>query len=147
MESNDNNKIYIPYGIKIEKEIINGFGKKEMKHFLICILITVVVSLFLFLITQNPLVVVVSAVTGFGAGFIFSRREAYSQSVIGIIKSIVAYHRTQQKFEFIYRNSAMKNKTETQEYETSSPILNNKTGGENAEYNDNGSSGSDSRAD
>lgn len=147
MESNDNNKIYIPYGIKIEKEIINGFGKKEMKHLFICILITVVVSLFLFLITQNPLVVVVSAVTGFGAGFIFSRREAYSQSVIGIIKSIVAYHRTQQKFEFIYRNSAMKNITETQDYETSSPKNENTTGGKNADYNDNGSSGSDSRTD
>ena len=141
-ENNDNNKIFIPYGIKIEKEIFSGFGKKELKHFLISILITAVLSLILFLITSNPFVVVVTALVGISGGYSASIRKAYSQSMVEIVKSIITYYRSQQKYEYVYQNSAMKHLTETQDFETSSPKNENNIGGENAEHNDNGSGGS-----
>lgn len=134
MDNNDNNKIFIPYGIKIEKEIFSGFGKKELKHFLISILLTVILSLVLFLITRNPLVSVVAALVGIAGGYNVSRRGAYSQSVVGIVKSIITYHRTQQKFDFVYQNKAMKNLEEKWDFGTSSPISENRKGGENADH-------------
>lgn len=147
MDGNENNddKIFIPYGIKIEKEIFTGFGKKELKHLIISVLITAALSLILYLITQNPLMVVVTAVMGLLLSFWICSKQPYSQSVIEILKSIITYCRTQQKFEYIYHNNLMKNLTETQENGTSSPISENNIGGENAEHNDNTGGGNGSR--
>lgn len=140
MDGNDNNddKIYIPYGIKIEKEIFSGFGKKELKHLIISVLITVIISVILFLITDNPVITVVAAVTGIGGGYTMSMRQPYSQSMIEILKSIITYYRTQQKFEYIYKNTIIKHLG--QDNGTSSPVSENKeSGGENAEHSDNAS--------
>ena len=143
-ESN-NDRIFIPYGIKIEKEIFSGFGKKEVKHFLMSILVTAVLAAALYFLTANPFITVVVAFVGIGGGYNASIRKAYSQSMIEIVKSIIVYHRTQQKFEYVYQNSAMKHLTETQDFETLSPKNENNTGGENGNSgnNDNSSSGTD----
>lgn len=141
-ESN-NDRIFIPYGIKIEKEIFSGFGKKEVKHLLMSILVTAVLAAALYFLTANPFITVVVAFVGIGGGYNASIRKAYSQSMIEIVKSIIVYHRTQQSFEYVYHSGLMKDFTE--ENMTSSPGNKNDIGGENGNSgnNDNSSSGTD----
>lgn len=102
MENNE--KIFIPYGIKIEKEYIVGFGKKELRRFLKAVLITVLSAILAYVITQNPFTVIVILVTGVLSSFTICRREGYSQSMIDIIKSILDYRCTTQNYDYIYRN-------------------------------------------
>ena len=49
-------KLHIPYGISCEKEIMPGFGKKQIRHFIVGIVITDAISILLYIITQPYLV-------------------------------------------------------------------------------------------
>ena len=40
-------KLHIPYGISCEKEIMPGFGKKQIRHFIVGIVITAAISIFM----------------------------------------------------------------------------------------------------
>lgn len=96
-------KLYIPYGIKIEKEIILGFGKREMKHFCIGMVFSAVVGAAWTLLSGEMAGLIISLVVGAVGSYWASRREAYSQSIVGIIKNTIAYHREQQRFKYVYK--------------------------------------------
>lgn len=96
-------KLYIPYGISIEKESISGFGRREKKHLLIGLAFTAALALIVFLIVGNPLAVIVCGIIGAAGSFQASKRETYSQSVVDIVISMISYWRSQQDFKYVYR--------------------------------------------
>lgn len=97
-------KLYIPYGIGIEKEYILGFGKKEVKHFFIGLLLTGVISAAAFLITQQIVVIVMCLMIGTAGSFLTTRKETYSQSVVEVVQNIIRFRRTQQRFSYRYKS-------------------------------------------
>lgn len=95
-------KLYIPYGVGIEREIITGFGKKQIQHFLIGIFATVLLAIILFAITQSLAALAITAVVGLSADYMLTRKEVYSQSVVGFLGNLFAFSKNQQKFDYKY---------------------------------------------
>lgn len=96
-------KLYIPYGVKIENEIISDFGRKEMKHFVVGLVLSAVFALLIYFITGNPLAVIACGAVGAAGSFQASKRGAYSQSVVDIVISMISFYRSQQNFEYVYK--------------------------------------------
>lgn len=95
-------RLYIPYGIGIEKEYIIGFGKKEVKHFFVGLLCTALLAVLAYLIGQNVAVPAVIVMAGAGGSYMTTRKETYSQSVVEIVQTIIRYRKSQQKFLYKY---------------------------------------------
>ena len=95
-------KLHIPYGISCEKEIMPGFGKKQIRHFIVGVVITAAVSILLYIITQTVSAPAVAAVVGICADYMATRKDVYSQSIVGVIGNMIAYKDKQQRFEYRY---------------------------------------------
>lgn len=97
------NKLYIPYGIKIKKDVIQDFGKKEFKQFIIGILISVAVAVITYIISGTPFAAIPALILGVFASYISTRRQDYQQSIVGVISCTLHFYKTQQIFKYKYR--------------------------------------------
>ncbi len=95
-------KLHIPYGNSCEKEIMPGFGKKQIRHFIVGIVITAAISILLYIITQAVSTLTIVAVVGVCADYMVTRKDIYSQSIVGVIGNMIAFRDKQQKFEYRY---------------------------------------------
>lgn len=103
MVKTENEKLYIPYGIEIEKEYIEGFTKKEIKHFIFGTLCAGAAALISFLILQSPMIPIMLLMTGTGGCYCITKKSLYSQSAVETIGTMLRFRRSQQKFSYIYR--------------------------------------------
>ena len=97
------NKLYIPYGIKIKKDVIDGFGKKEFKQFIIGICISVAAAVIAYIISGTPFMAIPALILGVFASYISTRRQHYQQSIVGVISCILRFYKSQQIFKYKYR--------------------------------------------
>lgn len=95
-------KLYIPYGVKKDKEFFDGFGKRQIRHFLIGLCVTAAIALISYFLTHTVVVVIAAAIISLSADFMMTRKETYSQSIVDVIIDSVMYRRHQQRFSYIY---------------------------------------------
>lgn len=98
----DDYKLYIPYGAKIEKEYILGFGKRETKHCVIGWLIVFICTFGVYSITLNVFPTLLVLFVGMASSIILARRAVYGQSAIGVLQSLIRFITAQKIFRFVY---------------------------------------------
>lgn len=96
-------KLYIPYGLKIKKDIIPGFGKKELRQFFVGTAMAVIIAIIAGLISGSLLAGIAGLLLGVFASYIATKRETYSQSIISFINCTIRYKREQQRYDYKYR--------------------------------------------
>lgn len=95
-------ELYIPYGVKREKEFFDGFGKRQIRHFLIGAVISAAIAVIAYFITHTIIVVLAAAIVCLTADFMATRKDTYSQSIVDVLITLFSYHRHQQKFRYVY---------------------------------------------
>ena len=95
-------KLHIPYGAKIEKELFLGFSRREAKHCLIGWAATILLAAGFYFATLNGLGMVTVGIVGMAVSVIVSRRQVYSQSIVGVAKSALRFFTEQQHYKYVF---------------------------------------------
>ena len=99
----DNKKLYIPYGLKTEKEIFPGFGNKQLRQSTVGTLAFAMIGGLLYGVTGALALLIISIIIGIFASISFTILNEYNISVIDQIKTYIKFSKSQQKFKYIYR--------------------------------------------
>lgn len=92
--------LYIPTGVRAEKELFNGFGKRELFQSAAGSLAGGVVAVFLWFAMGNIALTVVALLSGIFGSVLMCTRDQNNQSVVDQVGSLVRFHRSQQIYPY-----------------------------------------------
>ena len=91
---------YIPTGVQAEKELFNGFGKRELLQSAAGSLSGGVVAVVLWLAAGNVALTVVTLLSGIFGSVLMCTRDQNNQSVVDQVGSLIRFHRSQQIYPY-----------------------------------------------
>ncbi|EPR13884.1 hypothetical protein [Ruminiclostridium papyrosolvens] len=103
MSSEDENRdtLYIPAGLKTQKEIYTGFGKNELRQAIIGILIIGGLDgIFALMIFNNIPVFVILLLLGIFVSVMCVQKDVTNLSALDMVKNLYNYIRSQKKFYY-----------------------------------------------
>lgn len=101
MNETDGN-LYIPQGLKIEREIFEGFGKKEMIRALIICVISVIIDALIYFITKNTMIFIVIILSSIAASIMVTQKDRSNISVFDQVKFMIKFHKSQKYYKYKY---------------------------------------------
>jgi hypothetical protein len=94
--------LYIPYGVKKEKEFFEGFPKREQRYAALGIAGSIVLSVAVFLFTRNLVqLVFMSLILIFGT-IICTRRDDAGYSLVKQVQILRRFARAQKRYDYKY---------------------------------------------
>jgi hypothetical protein len=96
-------RLYIPYGLNIEKEYFPGFGKKQLRQSVIGTIAMTAFGALVFLLTGAIPVLIICIVSGGFASVMVTTKSNNQLSVLDQIISMIRFKKEQQIFYFIYK--------------------------------------------
>ncbi len=94
--------LYIPRGIKANKEIITGFGKEELIRTLLCFVGFILVGFIVLSITKEPAYMIYTMILGAGFSIIIFIKDPSGLSIYNVIRYIITFYHNQQVFVYRY---------------------------------------------
>lgn len=98
----EDDKLYIPMGVKTEVEIFPGFGKKQLLQSVIGSLGTGAVSFFVWLLSQNVTFTVIGILTGIVGSVMMTTKDQTNLSVVDQLQNMVRFARSQKYYPYRY---------------------------------------------
>lgn len=98
----EKDKLYIPQGLKVEKEIFQGFSKKEMTRAFIICLITMAVNALIYLFTKNTMRFIIITLSGITASIMVTQKDRSNISVFDQVRFMIRYHKSQKYYPYKY---------------------------------------------
>lgn len=98
----EKDKLYIPQGLKVEKEIFQGFSKKEMTRAFIISLIIMSINALIYLFTKNTLRFIIITLSGITASVMITQKDRSNISVFDQVKFMVKFHKSQKYYPYKY---------------------------------------------
>jgi len=93
--------LYIPTGLKTQKEIYSGFGKNEMIQAVIgTVVISVLDVLFALILFNNLPVFIIVLLLGIFMSVMCVQRDVTNLSVLDMIVNLYNYMRSQKKYHY-----------------------------------------------
>jgi hypothetical protein len=96
-------KLYIPYGLKTNKEYFPGFGNKQMRQSVIGTLCFAMPGGLIYSITGALAVFILLIIVGIIGSIMFTIRDHNNISVIDQIGTLIKFKKSQQVFKYVYR--------------------------------------------
>lgn len=93
--------LYIPMGVKLEEELFNGFGKKELIRSCISMLISFFISFTIFLFNRNQSVLIVGLLTSVFGSIMLCIKDSQNQSVLDYIINVINFYKEQQVYNYV----------------------------------------------
>ncbi|WDV44081.1 hypothetical protein PV797_11135 [Clostridiaceae bacterium M8S5] len=94
--------LYIPQGLKLRKEIFNGFAKEELLKTILITLIAGVIDALLFLFTQNTVTTIVFILIAVAGSVLMLTKDNTNISVVDQMGFILKYQFRQKKYNYVY---------------------------------------------
>lgn len=98
----EDEKLYIPMGVKTEAEIFPGFGKKQLLQSVIGSLGAGVVSAFVWLLSQSVTATIIGILTGIVGSVMMTTRDQNNLSVVDQVQNMVRFAKSQKFFPYRY---------------------------------------------
>jgi hypothetical protein len=98
----EDEKLYIPMGVKTEVEIFQGFGKKQLLQSVIGSLGAGAVSAFVWLFTQNVTFSVIGILTGIVGSVMMTTKDQTNLSVVDQLQHMVRFAKSQKIYPYRY---------------------------------------------
>ena len=93
--------LYIPMGVKLEQEIFNGFGKKELIRSIITMVISFFVSFIIYLFNTSQTILIVSILTSVFGSIMLCIKDSQNQSVLDYIINVINFYKEQQVYNYV----------------------------------------------
>lgn len=108
MENTNNNdhrdELYIPLGIKAERDVIPGFGKKETIQVGVILVLTLIGVATYYTAFQDAFGAVLSLMMIGSTSMILIRKNENNQSVVDLARHVFIYYRSQRNYKYYYLN-------------------------------------------
>ena len=98
----EDEKLYIPMGVKSEAEIFHGFGKKQLLQSVIGSLGAGVVSVFVWLLSQSITFTVIGTLTGIVGSVMMTTKDQTNLSVVDQVQNMVRFAKSQKIYPYRY---------------------------------------------
>lgn len=93
--------LYIPTGLKTQKEIYSGFGKKELIQAIIgTLIISAIDILFVLVIFNNLPVFIIVLLLGIFTSVMCVQKDVTNLSVLDMIVNLYKYMKSQKKYHY-----------------------------------------------
>jgi len=92
------NKLYIPLGVKTEREIFAGFGRKQLFQAVIGTLCFCVIALLVFLVSRKIAFALVALVFGAVGSVMMTTKDQSNLSVVDQMQNIIRFLRGQKVY-------------------------------------------------
>jgi hypothetical protein len=100
-----NNDLYIPMGLKSDKEVIQGFGMKEFILMGFCVAVALIVGALIWMIFSSSTVSLFVGMAIFLTGILlFRKNENTNQSFLDLIIHMVDYLKGVKHFKYVHLN-------------------------------------------
>lgn len=96
--------LYIPINVPDRNEMIPGFGTVELVACAIAVGIAAIVGIIMYMSGINVLYVVGTAVAIITVAIMIFRKDRYGENLIFKTQYVIAYHKSQKKYEYKYHN-------------------------------------------
>lgn len=95
--------LYIPQGLKLRKEIFNGYGKEELMKTILVTLVAGVIDALQFFVTRNTVVTIVFMLVAVSGAVLMLTKDNSNISVVDQMGFIIRYQFGQKKYKYVYR--------------------------------------------
>ena len=92
----EDEKLYIPMGVKTEAELFPGFGKKQLLQSVIGSLGSGVVSVFVWLFSQSVTFTVICMLAGIVGSVMMTTKDQTNLSVVDQVQNMVRFAKSQK---------------------------------------------------
>lgn len=93
--------LYIPMGVKLEQEIFNGFGKKELIRSIITMGTSFFISFIIYLFNTSQTILIVSILTSIFGSIMLCIKDTQNQSVLDYLINFVNFYKEQQVYNYV----------------------------------------------
>lgn len=98
----EDDKLYIPMGVKTEVEIFSGFGKKQLLQSVIGSLGAGAVSVFVWLLSQSVTFTVIGVLSGIVGSVMMTTKDQTNLSVVDQLQNMVRFAKSQKYYPYKY---------------------------------------------
>ena len=98
----EKDNLYIPQGLKVDKEIFDGFGKKEMIRAMIIFAILMGVDLVILLFKRSIIVFMIIVLVSASASIMITQKDRSNISVFDQVKYMIKFHKSQKYYKYKY---------------------------------------------
>lgn len=98
----DENKLYIPSGLKLKPELFEGFGKSELFITVIVSVITIIINLALHALHQNAVISIIAILSIISGTVICVIKDQNNLSVVDQLKFMIRFAKLQKKYQYQY---------------------------------------------
>ncbi|MCT4563554.1 MAG: hypothetical protein N4A68_04470 [Maledivibacter sp.] len=95
--------LYIPQGLKLRKEIFNGYGKEELMKTILVTLVAGAIDTLQFFVTRNTVVTIVFMLVAVSGAVLMLTKDNSNISVVDQMGFIIRYQFGQKKYKYVYR--------------------------------------------
>lgn len=95
--------LYIPQGLKLRKEIFNGYGKEELMKTILVTLVAGVIDALQYFVTRNMVVTIVFMLVTVSGAVLMLTKDNSNISVVDQMGFIIKYQFGQKKYKYVYR--------------------------------------------
>lgn len=90
----------IPMGVKLEQEIFNGFGKKEVMRSAVTMALSFIISFIIYLFNQKQSILIVGLLSSVFGSIMLCIKDTQNQSVLDYIINVVKFYKEQQTYDY-----------------------------------------------
>ncbi|WP_353852762.1 hypothetical protein [Dehalobacter restrictus] len=98
----EDEKLYIPMGVKAEAELFPGFGKKQLLQAVIGSLGAGFVSAFVWLLSQSVTFTVIGVLAGIVGSVMMTTKDQTNLSVVDQVQNMVRFAKSQKIYPYRY---------------------------------------------
>ena len=100
-EEGNKNTLYIPAGLKTQKEIYSGFGKNEMRQAIIATIVIAGIDVLVSLLILNNLAIfIIALLLGVFMSVMCVQKDTTNLSVLDMITNLYKFMRSQKKYYY-----------------------------------------------
>jgi hypothetical protein len=95
--------LYIPQGLKLRKEIFNGYGKEELIKTILVTLVAGMIDALQFFVTRNTVVTIVFMLVAVSGAVLMLTKDNSNISVVDQMGFIIKYQFGEKNYKYVYR--------------------------------------------
>jgi hypothetical protein len=91
-------------GVKTENEFFSGFGRKEALQAALGAVLSLIVSLLIFLFSGNIAYTMIGVLSGIAGSVMMTTKDQYNMSVVSQAANLIRFSRSQKVYPYVYGN-------------------------------------------
>lgn len=98
----EKDNLYIPQGLKVDKEIFDGFGKKEMIRAVTIFSILMMIDGVVYLFKKNIIIFIITMLISASASIMMTQKDKSNISAYDQIKYMIRFYKSQKYYKYKY---------------------------------------------